>query len=54
MDIIPAKDNKGIWTIVIITLVLVGLIFLNMYTGPNRQPLFGFLKRKTEPITTTV
>lgn len=47
MNLIPSKDSKGIWTITVIILILVGIMFLNIYTGPNRQPLFGFLKKKT-------
>ena len=56
MDILPSKSPKGIWTVVIIILFLVGVMFLNTYMGPNKQPLFGFLKKKngtTTPTTTT-
>jgi hypothetical protein len=45
MNILPQKDNKGIWTLAIITMVLVLIMFLNTYTGPNKQAMFGFLKK---------
>jgi hypothetical protein len=46
MNILPAKDNKGIWTIAVLIFVMVLVIFLNTYAGPNRQKLFGFISKK--------
>ena len=47
MDILPDKSIKGIWIIAMIVMVMVLIIFMNQYVGPNRAPLFGFAKKAT-------
>lgn len=36
---------KGVAVMVIIITVIVLINTLNTYAGPNRQPIFGFLKK---------
>ena len=45
--ILPEQSIKGIWILSILVLVMVAIIFLNKYMGPNKEPLFGFLKKTT-------
>lgn len=50
--VLPSKDIKGIWIMVLIIMLIVVITFLNNYTGPDRKALsfLGFdLISKPQP-----
>lgn len=43
------KTQKGQNTIIIVILIMIAIMFVNQYFGPNSRPMFAFMKGPQEP-----